>query len=389
MKRYKAVFLDGRKLIKSAIIVIITGIFVILSFTISKNFSYTNAISDSLPIIGVANNELSIKKDRVKQSFYRVIELISGMSPDFSTSFIKSELPISYAVNQRKVVVLSTKNNPQPRDSSTNINTQNYEILPENRGPIKDMNLSPNKDGQNKVVIGNETSFSINIDEMLSSSLNIKINKDNPTVLIIHTHATESYAINDQYYDKTQGDRSLDTSKNVVKAGEVICEILNKKGIKTIHDKTLHDHPSYNGSYANSLNSIEKYLKEYPSIQVVFDIHRDSIIYKDGTKARPVTEINGKRAAQLMFVVGTNENGLEHPNWQENIKTAIHFQNIINKRYPTLMRHINLRKDRFNGHTTNGSMIIETGSGGNSLDEAIYGLSLAADCIGDYLLNFK
>ena len=122
---------------------------------------------------------------------------------------------------------------------------------------------------------------------------------------------------------------------------------------------------------------------------MVFDIHRDSIVYDDNTKAKVLTEINGKPAAQLMFVVGTDQKGLYNPNWRENIKNAIHFQDAINQKYPTLMRHINLRQERFNAHTTNGSMIIETGSSGNSLSEAVYGLTLAAECIGDYLNSLK
>ena len=103
--------------------------------------------------------------------------------------------------------------------------------------------------------------------------------------------------------------------------------------------------------------------------------------------AKPVTEIDGRKAAQLMFVVGTDANGLYHPNWRNNMTFAIQLQNAINNKYPTLMRYINLRQERFNGHTTNGSLIIEVGSSGNTLDEAIYGMTLAAEVIADYLLS--
>ena len=147
----------------------------------------------------------------------------------------------------------------------------------------------------------------------------------------------------------------------------------------------MHDEPSFNGSYAHSLVTVQEYIKKYPSIQIVFDVHRDSIVYDDKTKAKVVTEINGRSAAQLMFVVGTDEKGLYNPDWRENMTAALHFQKAISERYPTLMRHINLRRERFNGHTTHASMIIETGTGGNSLDEAIYSISLAAECIADYL----
>ena len=97
------------------------------------------------------------------------------------------------------------------------------------------------------------------------------------------------------------------------------------------------------------------------------------------------TEIDGKTAAQLMFVVGTDQKGLYNPDWRENMKAAIHFQSEISAKYPKLMRHINLRRERFNGHTTHASMIIEVGTSGNSLEEALYGIRLAGECIADYL----
>ena len=147
--------------------------------------------------------------------------------------------------------------------------------------------------------------------------------------------------------------------------------------------------PSFNGSYADALSSTEKYLEEYPSIQVVFDIHRDSIVYDDGTKAKVVTEIDGKNAAQLMFVVGTNEKGLYHPEWRENLKFAVQLQDKIDSKYPNLMRYVNLRQERFNGHTTKGSVIIEVGTSGNSLSEAKLGITCAVECIADFLNGLK
>ena len=219
---------------------------------------------------------------------------------------------------------------------------------------------------------------------MLSESLNIDLSVPGPKILVVHTHATEAYAPDGAAeYDKTASDRSEDINKNVVKVGEEVTKIFNAMGIETIHDTKLHDVPSFNGSYSNSLKTVEEKIKQYPSIQIVFDIHRDSVVYADETKARAVTEINGRPAAQLMFVVGTDARGLYHPNWQENMKFAVHMQNAINQKYPSLMRYINLRTERFNGHTTGASMIIEVGTSGNSLNEAIYGATLAAQVIAE------
>ena len=86
-----------------------------------------------------------------------------------------------------------------------------------------------------------------------------------------------------------------------------------------------------------------------------------------------------------MFVVGTDEKGLYNPDWRENLCAAIHFQTAITQKYPNLMRKINLRRERFNGHTTHASMIIEVGTSGNSLNEALNGIEAAGNCIANYL----
>ena len=400
MKNYKAFFIDGRKLIRGflAVLLLILLLFCICSSILNANFALNNLnseqiISHTLPSVAVANNtdwNSSLKNFLNKGVFFLLG--IDSYAPD---GIISAQLPMVKLVSRSALSELaqsisstlpppSIPEIPQGNDANPNL------IPPENQAPIKEMNYTPNKDGDTKIVLGNETSYSVNIEEMLSSPLSIDISKKGPKVLVIHTHGSESYSPQGSViYDTTSSDRNTDTEKNVVKVGEVLCQILNEKGIQTLHDKTLHDYPSYNGSYASSLKSMEKYIKKYPSIQIVLDIHRDSIVYSDNSKAKAVCDIDGKTAAQLMFVVGTDEKGLTHPNWRENLKTAIHFQDAINQRYPNLMRHINLRQERFNGHTTPGSMIIETGTSGNTLTEALYGISLAANCIGDYMLSLK
>ena len=259
-------------------------------------------------------------------------------------------------------------------------------IPEENRAPIKEIDAAQKTSGECPVAIGNETSYGIDIKNMLASAPLIDVSGDGPSVLITHTHATECYAPNGaKFYDITASDRSEDRDKNVVAVGRKMAEVLKENGIEVIHDEILHDAPSFNGSYAHSLATVTQYIEKYPSIQVIFDIHRDSIVYEDKTKAKVVTEIDGRKAAQLMVVVGTDENGLYNPNWRSNMNAAIHFQKEIAKEYPSLMRHINLRKERFNGHTSGASMIIEVGTSANSLDEALYSVELAAEVIAKYL----
>ena len=409
MKKYKAIVIDGKKLIKNVglagaaagICGLLLAAATLSGKTISRapGLSPESMVENVFPAAGAANNAYTSRKSELKTQFKKALDALLSFDPAAPSSILAGEIPVSCAVNETGAAKLAKAKLPAGQSGGVPAQTtaptaapapEQSDIPPENQAPIKTINACPSKDGSARVVLGNETSYSVNIEEMLAAPPSIDMSKSGPKVLVIHTHATEAYAPeNSTIYDITASDRSLDTEKNVVKAGNAICDVLNSKGIETLHDTDLHDHPSFNGSYAHSLAAIDQYLEKYPSIQVVFDIHRDSIVYDDNTKAKVLTEINGKPAAQLMFVVGTDQKGLYNPNWRENIKNAIHFQDAINQKYPTLMRHINLRQERFNAHTTNGSMIIETGSSGNSLSEAVYGLTLAAECIGDYLNSLK
>jgi stage II sporulation protein P len=226
----------------------------------------------------------------------------------------------------------------------------------------------------------------VDVESMLSTPLNLNLKEKGPKVLIVHTHASECYSPQGaESYKAGTSDRSLDNSRNMIAVGEAAKKVFEKWGIEVIHDKTIHDHPNFNGSYANSLKTVEGYLAKYTSICVVLDLHRDAFVYENGSKAKFVTEINGEKTAQLMLVVGTDAGGLEHPYWRENMKLALKIQNRIMEKYPGLMRGVNLRRERFNGHTTRGSLIIEVGSSGNSLDEAVRGITLGAEEIAKLL----
>ncbi|MCX7715518.1 MAG: stage II sporulation protein P [Clostridia bacterium] len=236
------------------------------------------------------------------------------------------------------------------------------------------------------MAISNATKFEVNAEELASQPLEFKIDNNGAQVLIVHTHTTESYTDADKKsYTASDSDRSTDTSKNIVQVGNHICDVLNNEGIKTIHDTTVHDYPSFNGAYGRSMTTIQKNLKENPSIKVVLDIHRDGLIREDGTKLKVTTQINGEKTAQVMFVVGTNGSGLAHNNWHENLKLAAKLQKKANDMYPSLMRPINLREERFNQHLTLGSLIIEVGSNGNTLDEAVLGGEYIAKVIAAVL----
>lgn len=328
-------------------------------------------------------------------AFKKISTYILSFNPYEIHSIVSAEIEGSDIVNSYEIVkssesgYIGSTSKPEPTEEPPE---EDFDDESEYNSDIKAINAGQNakNPGSNQIRIGNQTGYAIDIDKMLSEPVDIDMSVDGPKVLIVHTHATEAYAPdNAEKYNSQKSDRSMNVLENVVAVGDELAKYFNEKGIETLHDTALHDHPSFNGSYADSLSSVEWYMKEYPSIQIVFDLHRDSIVYDDGTKAKTVTKINGKNAAQLMFVVGTNDKGLYHPDWRENMKFALQLQDQIDQKYPNLMRYVNLRQERFNGHTSHGSVIIEVGTSGNSLKEAKYGMLCAAECIADYLNDLK
>ncbi len=381
MKHFKAIVIDGKKLVKRLAGFCLLAVFFFL-FLEHSNLTPNAVINELLPALSASEDVLQEKVDLFQRGIKRLSHSFFSWESFSPIGILSSQLPAMAQVAKEPLLTLSQAQTiPSPSPSSTPA-----PILKENQAPIKAVDLSPNKSGSKRVQLGNQTGYTIDIDAMLDTALSFDLSKNQPKILIIHTHATESYSPDgSQVYDTTSGDRSQNREENMVHIGKVMADYLNQQGIKTIHDTDLHDSPSFNGSYAHSLSAIESYLKTYPSIQMVLDLHRDSIVYEDNTKAKPVTEINGKPAAQLMFVVGTDEKGLSHPNWRKNLTWAIQLQNAINQKYPKLMRHINLRQERFNGHTTQASLIIEVGSSGNTLSEAEYSILLAAEVLADFL----
>lgn len=222
------------------------------------------------------------------------------------------------------------------------------------------------------VAIKNHTSYQLDYNAIINEKLNFTVNNANPSVLVVHTHASESYTPTEQnYYMPSDPSRTEDINFNVVRVGDEITKTLSDNGINVIHDKTIHDYPSYNGSYANCRKTVESYLKQYPSIKIVLDVHRDAVEREDGTKVKLVADIDGEKCAQVMAVVGSDSCGLSHPNWRENLKFAMKLQRRVNLYYPNLMRPVDLREERFNQDISVASIILEMGTNGNTLEEAL------------------
>lgn len=245
-------------------------------------------------------------------------------------------------------------------------------------------------EGAGTVYIKNDTDYAVDIPAMLQQKTAIAYSASEPAVLIVHTHATEAYTPDSaNSYVTSDTNRTTDTNYNVVRVGTEIEKILNANGIKTLHAADLNDYPSYNGAYSRTLNVISQYMKKYPSIKFVIDVHRDAMVTASGKKYKTVAQINGRQTAQLMLVAGTDAGGLTHDHWRENLAWMTKLQSAMNKKYPGIMRPINIRAARFNEHVTTGSILLEVGTSGNTLDEAIYSAQLFAQTLSEQIAPLK
>ncbi|MBC8595564.1 stage II sporulation protein P [Qingrenia yutianensis] len=253
----------------------------------------------------------------------------------------------------------------------------------ENENSVQKPNIKETKMVSKNLQIKNETDYKIDVQSLLSEKPAFTKTDGQPLVLIMHTHSSEAYESNGEY-QTSDTDRTQDANYNVIKVGDKLTEMLEDKGISVIHDKTVHDYPSYTHSYKKSLETIERNLKEHPSIKIVFDVHRDALGDAQN-KVKFTADINGEKAAQAMLVCGTNSMGLWFDNWEDNLRFAMQIQDRLERCYPGLARPVNIRRERFNLHATRGSVLIEVGTNGNTLDEALVCAKYLGDTLADVI----
>lgn len=215
---------------------------------------------------------------------------------------------------------------------------------------------------------------------LISQPLNWDLTGPEPTVLILHSHGSESYAPTGEYSEISPY-HTLDTDYNMISVGTYLAELLEDGGISVLHDTTLHDNPSYNASYNNSRESIRNYLEQYPSIQLVLDLHRDSIEDTNGNQVVQSVFAGDTTLAPLMLVIGTDHGGLTHPDWRENLSLALKLQTQLEGLCPGICRNLNLRSQRFNQDLSPGTLLIEVGSSGNARQEALRSTQVLAEAI--------
>ena len=224
--------------------------------------------------------------------------------------------------------------------------------------------------------------------EILKKPPNLQFFSGNePQVLIIHTHATEAFEKYDtDRYDIRNTWRSTDNKQNMVAVGAALEEVLEGYGIGVIHDTTQHDYPSYNGSYERSAATIREYLKEYPGIKIVLDLHRDAM-QRDDAIVKPVTVIDGRKAAQVMIIAGCDDGSMNMSEWRQNLRFAASFQSYMEQGFPGLTRPVFLCYRKYNMDLTPGSLLLEFGSNANTLDEAVYAAEMAGHALAAFIME--
>ena len=216
--------------------------------------------------------------------------------------------------------------------------------------------------------------------KLMEEPLDWDLTGEDPAVLILHTHTTESYTKTGETYEETSDYRTRSPEYNMISIGDAVSQILEKAGISVLHDREVHDYPSYNGSYVHARESTERILQEHPSIRLILDLHRDAL-EQNGRQLRTVADVDGEPCARLMLVVGTNVSRQSHENWQKNLALGLKLHVVLERNCPGIMRPLNLRTQRFNQDLSPGALIVEVGAAGNTHTEALKAARTLAEAI--------
>jgi len=271
----------------------------------------------------------------------------------------------------------------------------NYNAVPNGEIPIIPMDLSLTSYGA--AYIYNSTGLKPNTEAMLErawgndSSVEYLTAASAPLVLVVHTHGTEGYSKDGaiSYREDTDSElaRSTDPNETVVAVGKELSNALNSAGIPSLHCTVMHDREQYKDSYARAEETIKQYLERYPSIRLVIDVHRDSVVKSTGELVRPVTLVDGQAAAQVMCVVGSDWGGEENPNWEGNLALALQLRERLNTKCERLCRPVYLRSSTYNQELAPYSLLLEIGASGNSLEEALRSVRFIAEALEAFVPN--
>ncbi len=230
------------------------------------------------------------------------------------------------------------------------------------------------------------SSYRPDLEALMTSRLSWDLDDGAPAVLIVHSHGSEAFKKQPgQDYQELVNTRTQNTDYNMIAVGEYLTQRLEAAGIRVIHDRSMHDVPSYNNAYTQSRASVEYYLAQYPSIQLVLDLHRDSATNADGSLYATGVTVDGETIAQLMLVMGTDGSGQAHPRWEENLSVALKVLAVLERQVPGITRTTSLRASRYNQDLHPAMLLVEVGSSGNTLAQA----KAAVDFLAAAIIQLK
>jgi len=363
-----------RRMVKIIIITLIVTMIIkfvqVFNFKTQIEILTSRMVSNHIEIIGSnisISNYLNKKETKKTINFKKLLatelavfsteELMERESEEENIDFIEICEDNSETKNLNEVIAIP-------------INQKTYIIEENNRGERYTNNYG-------SVKINNESSYNLT-HEMVNPNIDFRNKKD---IIIYHTHTCESYtATEENYYEEQNKYRTTNLDYNITRVGKELTDILILKEYNVIHDKTIHDSPAFSGSYTRSLNTVNNLLSKTKA-ELVLDIHRDAL--GNNSKYAPSVKIGDETVAQIMFVIGTNGGGLEHKNWNTNLKLAIKIQEKANEMYPGLFKPIILRDSRYNQHVAEGAAIIEVGATGNTLEQCIGSMKYLANVISE------
>ena len=335
------------------------------------NNKLTEGLEETMPVLSVTNQSVKEANAEIKRDDNEILKKMLASEID-SIEIIKNQEKNNIennetAENQAAEGKIETENTVET--AQTNVKTE----VVTNNPLTESYNVQ-----YGAVKIKNQTSYTLT-EEMLNPDIAI----DNKNILLFHTHSCESYTASEKYqYTPTGNFRTTDLNFTVTRVGAELETQLKQYGYSVYHDSSYHDYPAYNGSYTRSLQTVENILKTYPS-DIIMDVHRDAIGSREDYA--PTVKIGEDYAAQIMFVIGTNDGGLNHPNWNQNLKFAIKVQQKAEEMYPGLFKPIMLTTSRYNQHTGKYASIIEVGATGNTLDQCLMSMKYLAKVMDEVL----
>lgn len=284
----------------------------------------------------------------------------------------------------RAARALASKSSPPKIQTDAGQEVRHFSFpFPAESSPPMDDSPEPSLpafDPETEIEIQNTSGKAPDIPALLTAPLEWTLADSNPTVLILHSHTSESYEQGSLSYQETAAYRTLDEGYNMLAVGDRVAQRLEEAGIGVIHDREFHDYPSYNSAYTSARKAIQAELKDNDSILLVLDLHRDAA-EENGQQLPTAIPVDGQRCARLMTVLGVGRNNLPNDQWQENLSLALKLQVQLERAAPGITRPISLRPQRFNQDLAPFSLLVEMGSAGDTLEEALRAADLLSACI--------